>query len=93
MRDKPDAPGEREIAGVDWVFNAWGGLNGGLYKDWHNDDLVCLASLIPFPDPDGLLPVPLPAPKMLRYQYLNMARCAVSSNLGGTGLAQSFICA
>lgn len=45
MRDKPDAPGEREIAGVDWVFNAWGGLNGGLYKDWHNDDLVCLASL------------------------------------------------
>lgn len=26
--------------GVDWIFNAWGGLDGGLYFPWANDDLV-----------------------------------------------------
>jgi agmatine deiminase len=30
--------GERR--GVDWVFNAWGGFDGGLYAPWANDDLV-----------------------------------------------------
>jgi agmatine deiminase len=30
--------GERR--GIDWVFNAWGGLDGGLYFPWANDDLV-----------------------------------------------------
>ncbi|EIE24482.1 agmatine deiminase [Coccomyxa subellipsoidea C-169] len=40
VRDKPGSPGERELAGVDWVFNAWGGLTGGLYKDWRNDDMI-----------------------------------------------------
>jgi agmatine deiminase len=30
--------GERR--GVDWIFNAWGGLDGGLYDPWANDDLV-----------------------------------------------------
>ncbi len=30
--------GERR--GVDWEFNAWGGLDGGLYFPWANDDLV-----------------------------------------------------
>ena len=25
---------------MDWVFNAWGGLDGGLYFPWANDDLV-----------------------------------------------------
>ena len=30
--------GERR--GVDWVFNAWGGLDGGLYFPWALDDLV-----------------------------------------------------
>ena len=30
--------GERR--GVDWIFNAWGGLDGGLYFPWANDDLV-----------------------------------------------------
>ena len=30
--------GERR--GVDWRFNAWGGLNGGLYFPWDQDDLV-----------------------------------------------------
>jgi agmatine deiminase len=28
------------LRGVDWVFNAWGGLNGGLYFPWDQDDLV-----------------------------------------------------
>ena len=26
--------------GVDWIFNAWGGLGGGLYFPWDQDDLV-----------------------------------------------------
>jgi agmatine deiminase len=26
--------------GVDWHFNAWGGLEGGLYFPWDHDDLV-----------------------------------------------------
>ena len=30
--------GERR--GVDWRFNAWGGLQGGLYLPWDQDDLV-----------------------------------------------------
>lgn len=29
-----------EVRGVDWIFNAWGGLNGGLYFPWDQDDLV-----------------------------------------------------
>jgi len=28
------------VRGVDWAFNAWGGLNGGLYFPWDQDDLV-----------------------------------------------------
>jgi agmatine deiminase len=32
------AKGERR--GVDWRFNAWGGLNGGLYFPWDLDDVV-----------------------------------------------------
>jgi len=28
------------IRGVDWDFNAWGGLEGGLYFPWDQDDLV-----------------------------------------------------
>jgi agmatine deiminase len=32
---------KRRVArGVDWTFNAWGGLNGGLYFPWDQDDLV-----------------------------------------------------
>ena len=30
----------RRRAGVDWHFNAWGGLEGGLYFPWDQDDLV-----------------------------------------------------
>lgn len=29
-----------EVRGVDWGFNAWGGLNGGLYFPWDQDELV-----------------------------------------------------
>lgn len=29
-----------EVAGIDWQFNAWGGLNGGLYFPWQRDDQV-----------------------------------------------------
>ena len=31
---------EGEVAGVDWPFNAWGGLKGGLYFPWDLDDQV-----------------------------------------------------
>jgi agmatine deiminase len=33
-----DAKGRRR--GVDWTFNAWGGLNEGLYVPWDRDDEV-----------------------------------------------------
>ena len=29
-----------EVRGVDWIFNAWGGLDGGLYFPWDLDDAV-----------------------------------------------------
>jgi agmatine deiminase len=29
-----------EVRGVSWQFNAWGGLLGGLYFPWQNDDLL-----------------------------------------------------
>jgi agmatine deiminase len=32
--------GKGEIRLVDWVFNAWGGLKGGLYFPWDLDDMV-----------------------------------------------------
>lgn len=28
------------VRGVDWRFNAWGGVTGGLYAPWDQDDLV-----------------------------------------------------
>jgi agmatine deiminase len=28
------------LRGIDWVFNSWGGLNGGLYWPWNRDDAV-----------------------------------------------------
>jgi agmatine deiminase len=30
----------RAVRGIDWHFNAWGGLHGGLYFPWDQDDLV-----------------------------------------------------
>jgi agmatine deiminase len=32
--------GKGEVRGVDWMFNAWGGLSAGLYFPWDQDDLV-----------------------------------------------------
>jgi len=32
--------GRGAVRGVDWHFNAWGGLSGGLYFPWDQDDLV-----------------------------------------------------
>lgn len=29
-----------EVRGIDWTFNAWGGLDGGLYFPWDHDDQV-----------------------------------------------------
>lgn len=29
-----------EVRAVDWIFNAWGGLHGGLYFPWDADDLA-----------------------------------------------------
>ncbi|WP_319521709.1 agmatine deiminase [uncultured Desulfosarcina sp.] len=31
---------DHRLRGVDWQFNAWGGLNGGLYFPWSRDSLV-----------------------------------------------------
>jgi agmatine deiminase len=31
---------QKGVRGVDWQFNAWGGLEGGLYYPWDQDDLV-----------------------------------------------------
>lgn len=33
-----NAAGEKR--GISWTFNAWGGLNGGLYASWDRDQLV-----------------------------------------------------
>jgi agmatine deiminase len=30
----------KDVRGIDWQFNAWGGLEGGLYSPWDQDDLV-----------------------------------------------------
>ncbi|WP_379559119.1 agmatine deiminase family protein, partial [Pseudomonas sp. MD330_10] len=29
-----------EVRGVNWDFNAWGGLDGGLYAPWNRDTQV-----------------------------------------------------
>lgn len=34
-----------ELGGVDWPFNAWGGLKGGLYFPWDLDDQVAAKML------------------------------------------------
>ncbi|KAJ7956536.1 putative Agmatine deiminase [Quillaja saponaria] len=31
---------EQKIAGIDWNFNSWGGVNDGCYQDWSLDLLV-----------------------------------------------------
>ena len=32
-----------EVRGIDWGFNAWGGLNGGLYFPWDKDEKIARA--------------------------------------------------
>ncbi len=32
--------GKGVVRGIDWTFNAWGGLDGGLYFPWDRDDAV-----------------------------------------------------
>lgn len=32
--------GSGKLRGIDWKFNAWGGLVDGLYSDYENDDLI-----------------------------------------------------
>jgi agmatine deiminase len=32
--------GSGDVAAVDWAFNAWGGLRGGLYFPWDADDVA-----------------------------------------------------
>ncbi len=32
--------GHGQVRGIDWQFNAWGGLQGGLYSPWANDDAL-----------------------------------------------------
>ncbi len=34
-----------DVRGVDWRFNAWGGLDSGLYAPWDRDELVAAAVL------------------------------------------------
>jgi agmatine deiminase len=34
------ADGRGSVRAVDWEFNAWGGLQGGLYQPWNRDDQV-----------------------------------------------------
>ncbi|KAI3918912.1 hypothetical protein MKW98_017360 [Papaver atlanticum] len=29
-----------KVAGIDWTFNSWGGVDDGCYKDWSHDSLV-----------------------------------------------------
>ncbi|HQT64905.1 MAG: agmatine deiminase [Acidocella sp. 20-57-95] len=37
--------GQGELRGVDWPFNAWGGVHGGLYFPWDLDDAVAAKML------------------------------------------------
>lgn len=36
--------GQGRLRGVDWIFNAWGGHQGGLYPAWDRDDAVAAAT-------------------------------------------------
>ncbi len=52
-----DAAGGRR--GVDWRFNAWGGLDGGLYAPWDRDDRVAAKVLEVEGDPRYRAPIVL----------------------------------
>ena len=38
-----DTKGGRQVRGVNWSFNAWGGTVDGLYPDWRQDDAFAAA--------------------------------------------------
>lgn len=38
-----DSAGGRQVRGVNWSFNAWGGAVDGLYPDWRQDDAFAAA--------------------------------------------------
>ncbi|KAM7267790.1 hypothetical protein ACFE04_009956 [Oxalis oulophora] len=38
--NKGTANFEHKVAGIDWQFNSWGGIDDGCYKDWSLDSLV-----------------------------------------------------
>ncbi|HYB24864.1 MAG TPA: agmatine deiminase [Solirubrobacteraceae bacterium] len=40
VASSPEGDGNGARRGVDWHFNAWGGLEGGLYFPWDRDDRV-----------------------------------------------------
>lgn len=42
---REEGGGRRSVAGVDWRFNAWGGVEGGLYASWQRDDAVAASIL------------------------------------------------
>ena len=37
--------GQGQVRGIDWCFNAWGGICDGLYADWEKDDKVASSFL------------------------------------------------
>ncbi|OIW19686.1 hypothetical protein TanjilG_18496 [Lupinus angustifolius] len=40
-RNPPESSDEhQQIAGIDWTFNSWGGVEDGCYSDWSQDTLV-----------------------------------------------------
>ena len=38
--------GQGQVRGIDWCFNAWGGICDGLYADWEKDDKVDRKSVV-----------------------------------------------
>ena len=42
---REEASGQRSLGGIDWVFNAWGGGEGGMYATWERDQAVAATVL------------------------------------------------
>lgn len=40
VKGSPQGKGGRQVRGVDWAFNAWGGLLGGCFSSWEKDNMV-----------------------------------------------------
>lgn len=39
-KTSPSGDAQHKVAGIDWVFNSWGGVEEGCYTDWSHDLLV-----------------------------------------------------